>query len=164
MNGITLIELSVALSIMAILAAVMLPRMAELQRAARVGDLRYLHGAVTTRTMLVHIATQTRQGVPDAQPCKAGGGRADNRPTGTVCTERGLVATLHGYPAATPDQTFGLSPAEMPARLYRTRTEGGRTVFMRADAGQPEDCSFTYSQALDATTAAAISVPVLSGC
>ena len=165
MKGITLIELSVALSILAILAAVMLPRIAQLQRSARIGELRYLHGIVSTRVTLVNIAARLRQGAPDPTPC-AGGRTADNhlQGAGTVCTEHGLIATQHGYPAAGPAQTFGLTATEMPAARYRVRHEGGKTVFMRADATDPEACSFTYSQALDATTAAAISVPVTSGC
>lgn len=163
MKGITLIELSVALSILAILAAVMLPRIAQLQRAVRVGELRHLHGIVSTHVMLVHIAARLRDGTPDAAPC-AGGGTADNRlqGAGTVCSEQGLVATLHGYPTA--GQRLGIAATDMPADRYRMRTANGRTVFMRADAKEPEACSFTYSQALDASTAAAISVPVVSGC
>lgn len=166
MKGITLIELSVALSILAILAAVMLPRIAQLQRSARIGELRYLHGIVSTRVTLVGIAARLRQGQPDAEPCQGGSAKADNqtRGAGTVCSQHGLIATQHGYPAATPEQTFGLSAAEMPAARYRVRSANGKTVFMRADAQDPEACSFTYSQALDATTAAAISVPVVSGC
>ncbi|MBL0730370.1 type II secretion system protein [Piscinibacter sp. HJYY11] len=166
MKGITLIELSVALSILAILAAVMLPRIAELQRAVRVGELRYLHGIVSTRVTLVNIAAKLRAGAPDARAC-AGGATADNqiKGTGTVCSEHGLVATLHGYPVASQTLgNLGVSAAEMPADRYRVRAHDGRAVFMRADAKEPEACSFTYSQALDATTAAAISVPVVSGC
>jgi prepilin-type N-terminal cleavage/methylation domain-containing protein len=163
MRGITLIELSVALSILALLAAVLLPRIAQLQRSARIGELRYLHGIVSARVTLVHIAATLRQGVPDTKPC-AGGRTADNqvRGAGTVCAEHGLVATLHGYPA--DGQSLGLTPAELPTERYRVRQEGGKTVFLRADANDPEACGFTYFQALDATTAAAISVPVTSGC
>lgn len=165
MKGITLIELSVALSILAILAAVMLPRIAQLQRSARIGELRHLHGIVSARVTLMNMAARVRQGQPDAAPCK-GGPRADNQlqGTGTMCTEHGLVSMLHGYPAATPTQTYGISPGEMPAERYRVRTANGKTVFARADAADPDACSFTYSQALDAKTAAAISVPVVSGC
>jgi prepilin-type N-terminal cleavage/methylation domain-containing protein len=164
MKGITLIELSVALSILAILAAVMLPRIAQLQRAARIGELRYLHGLVSARVTLVNITARLREGQPDARPCASGTARADNqtRGAGTVCVEQGLIATLHGYPLA--GQNLGLAPTEMPPERYRVRTEGGKAVFMRTDADAPEACSFTYSQALDATTAAAISVPVVSGC
>jgi prepilin-type N-terminal cleavage/methylation domain-containing protein len=163
MKGITLIELSVALSILAILAAVMLPRIAQLQRSARIGELRHLHGVVSTRMTLVNITARLRQGAPDPAPCAAGR-TANNKVdgAGTVCSEHGLIATLHGYPAAGPN--FGFSAAELPAERYLVRTEGSKTHFMRADANEPEACSFTYSQALDAKTAAAISVPVTSGC
>lgn len=176
MKGITLIELSVALSILAILAAVLLPRIAQLQRAARVGELRYLHGTVSARVMLVHIAARLRQDQPDTRGC-AGGPAADNRMAGgTVCTDGGLVPIAHGHPAparagvsgvlAAPDarRLFNLTPQDLPAERFRVRVDGSKTVFMRADAERAEDCSFTYSQALDATTAAAISVPVVSGC
>jgi MSHA pilin protein MshA len=174
MNGITLIELSVALSLLAVLAAVLLPRIAQLQRAARVGELRYLQGIVSARTMLVHSAVRLRQASPDSAPC-TGGGIADNHAQGigTVCTEAGLVPVLHGYPTALPAgdgsaaraaRHFHLSEAEFRTERFGVRAEPGRTHFMRLDAPQPEGCAFTYSQALDATTAAAISVPVTSGC
>lgn len=162
MKGITLIELSVALSILAILAAVLLPRMAEMQRAARVGDLRFLHGQVSARVLLMHLAAQARQGRADAAPCAPGGATADNH--NTVCSEHGLVAMVHGYPAATPGQTFGLAPTELPTERYRLQADKGRATVMRRDAAKPEACSFTYTQALDARTAAAISSPVVSGC
>jgi MSHA pilin protein MshA len=174
MKGLTLIELSVCLSILAILAAVLLPRIVQLQRAARVGELRFLHGIVSTRVMLVHTAVRLRQAAPDAKPC-LGGATADNHAqgAGTLCTEGGLVAMLHGYPSALPAgdtnaaraaRHFQLSDAEFRTDRYRVRAEPGRTHFMRDDAADPERCAFTYSQALDATTAAAISVPVTSGC
>lgn len=177
MKGFTLIELSVALSIMAILAAVLLPRVAQLQRAARAGELKGLHGAVSARVMLVHMASQLREGQPDRQPCR-GGGTADNRRegAGTVCTEGGLIHTMHGYPASLPlgtpgvvaaagvSHVFNPTEAELEADHYRVRIEGGKTTFMRADAQDPEACAFTYSQAVDAMTAATTSLPVVSGC
>jgi MSHA pilin protein MshA len=174
MKGLTLIELSVCLSILAVLAAVLLPRIAQLQRAARVGELRYLHGIVSTRAVLANSAVRLRHAAPDDTPCH-GGGTADNRAQGpgTLCTEAGLMALLHGYPAALPAgdtsaaraaRHFQLTEAEFRTERYRVRAEPGRTHFMRDDAADPERCAFTYSQALDATTAAAISVPVTSGC
>ena len=47
---------------------------------------------------------------------------------------------------------------------YRVSLASGVTTFARADASNPDMCSFTYTQPLDAQTAAAISVPVVSGC
>jgi prepilin-type N-terminal cleavage/methylation domain-containing protein len=177
MRGFTLIELTVALSIMAILAAVLLPRVAQLQRSARVGKLQGLHGSLAARVMLVHMATQLRRGQPDEKAC-TGGGIANNQPTGpgTVCTEGGLVNTLNGYPASTPlgtpgvvaasgaSATFNPNEAQLKAEGVRVSVSGGKTTFARADAPRPEQCSFTYTQASDAKTAASLSVPVLAGC
>jgi len=177
MKGFTLIELSVALSIMAILAAMLLPRVAQLQRSARVGNLQGLRGSLAARAMLVHTATMLRQGERDARAC-AGGGFADNQPVGagTVCTEIGLVHTWNGYPASTPLGTAGVVSASGASRVfnpteaqlradgYRVSLASGVTTFARADASNPDMCSFTYTQPLDAQTAAAISVPVVSGC
>lgn len=177
MKGFTLIELSVALSIMAILAAVLLPRMAQLQRAARVGNLKGLHGSVAAASTLVHARLVVRSGQPDTVEC-AGGGFADNQATGsdTVCTESGLIHTWNGYPASKPlgtpgiasavgmTTTFTPTDAQLQAQGYRVNVNGAVTHFARADASDPEHCSFTYTQATDANAAAVISVPVVSGC
>jgi prepilin-type N-terminal cleavage/methylation domain-containing protein len=170
MKGFTLIELTVALSILATLAAVLLPRIAQMQRAARIGNLRSLHGSVSASAMLIHTALLSRNGQPDTRPC-AGSATANNQITGagTVCTEGGLVHTVHGYPASSltgiaSAAGLGAAAAHPADPGYRVSVAAGVTTFARADASQPEHCSFTYTQALDAQTAAAISLPVLTGC
>jgi MSHA pilin protein MshA len=177
MKGFTLIELSVALSIMAMLAAVLLPRMAQLQRTARIGNLKGLHGAVAVAATLVHAKLVARSGLRDTVAC-AGGGIADNQAVGpgTVCTEAGLVHTWHGYPASKPlgtpgiasavglTSTFAPTDAQLQAQGYRVTVNGAVTTFARADADRAEHCSFTYTQATDAKTAAVVSDPAVSGC
>lgn len=177
MKGFTLIELSVALSIMAILAAVLLPRMAQLQRTARVGNLKGLHGAVAVAATLVHAKVVARNGQRDTATC-TGGGVADNQAIGpgTVCTEGGLIDTWNAYPASKPLGSPGIVSAvglttaftptddQLQAQGYRVNVNGVVTTFARADADRPEHCSFTYTQATDAKAAAVMSVPVVSGC
>ncbi|MEO8153958.1 MAG: type II secretion system protein [Rhizobacter sp.] len=177
MKGFTLIELTVALGVMAMLAAMLLPRVAQLQRSARAGKLQGVRGSVVARVMLVHTAATLRNGQRDMLAC-AGGGIADNQLTGpgTVCTDKGLVHTLDGYPASTPLGTPGIVSAagvsavfnpgesQLKADGYLVHVSAGVTNFARADAIDPAQCSFTYTQALDAQTAAAISVPAVSGC
>lgn len=177
MKGFTLIELSVALSIMAVLAAVMLPRMAQLQRAARIGHLKGLQGAVAVASTLVHATVVARNGQRDSVAC-AGGGFADNQAVGpgTVCTEAGLIHTLNGYPASKPLGTAGIASAagmttvftptdaQLQAQGYRVSVNGGVTTFARADADRPERCSFTYTQAAEPQAAAVTSTSVVSGC
>ncbi len=177
MKGFTLIELTVALSIMTILVAVMLPRFVQLQRAARIGNLKGLHGSVSVATTLIHASLQTQGGQRDTRAC-TGGGLADNQFTGpgTVCTQAGLVHTLNGYPASTPlgtpgvvavagiDKAFNPTDAQLKADGYRVSVASGVTTFARADATAPGECSFTYTQASDARTAASISTPVTTGC
>lgn len=177
MKGFTLIELSVALSIMAILAAVLLPRMAQLQRTARIGNLKGLHGAVAVASTLVHASMVARNGQRDTTAC-AGGGIADNQAVGpgTVCTESGLIHTLNGYPASKPlgtpgiasavglTNTFTPTDAQLQAQGYRVSVNGAVTTFALASAERPEHCSFTFTQATEAKAAAVISPPVVHGC
>jgi prepilin-type N-terminal cleavage/methylation domain-containing protein len=180
-KGITLIELAIALSIMAVLAAVLLQRFAQLQRAAHAGYLKSLHGSVWSTATLTNAALTLRKDRRDAQPC-IGGGVADNQiiGAGTVCSEAGLIHTMNGYPASLPLDEAGIvsavvsaaglstvrkpNEAQLKAMGYSVRVAGGVTTFARAHAHDPEQCSFTYTPPLDAKTAAAISVPVTSGC
>jgi len=175
MAGFTMLELTVAIALMALLASVMLSRFADLQRAARVGHLQALRGAVSAAATLTHVALMMRADQPDAVPC-AGGGLADNRSrgAGTLCTDGGLVQTQHGYPASlalgghgivsAAGNAFNAVNTELIANGFSVSVHGDVTTFARSDARAPETCSFTYTQALVAEAAAAISVPVTAGC
>lgn len=179
-QGFTLIELIVVIAIVAITTALVLPRVWDWQRKARVGHLNYVRGAVHSSAVLVHAALRARDGRPDAAPCPGGGGTADNRADGrgTVCTEGGLVQTTHGYPAsiaagealpgilgaAGVGTAFRASNEQLLAQGFAVTVSGPRTTIARADAPRPAECSFTYSEPLVARTAASISTSVVTGC
>lgn len=176
--GFTLIELVVVICIVAVLAAVLLPRVQYLQREARIGHLNGARGAVHSSAMLIHSALLTRGGAPDAVPCAGGGGTADNSPLGrgSVCTEHGLVRTQHGYPASLPPGQSGIvaaagigsgfnpDAASLRSEGYAVTVAAGVTTVSRADAPNPAACSFTYTEPPVARTAASISQSVISGC
>jgi MSHA pilin protein MshA len=179
-QGFTLIELAVVIAIVAVTTAMVLPRVWDWQRQARIGNLNYVRGAVHSASTLVHAAVIARDGRPDGAPCPGGGGTATNASIGrgTVCTDHGLVRTLHGHPAsvAPGDSLPGILGAAGVGTVFRASAEqlraqgfdvsvaGPRTTIARADAPRPADCSFTYSEPLVARTAASISMSVVTGC
>jgi MSHA pilin protein MshA len=179
-QGFTLIELAVVIAIVAITTAMVLPRVWDWQRQARIGNLQYVRGAVHSAATLVHAALLARDGRPDAAPCPGGGGTASNAAVGrgTVCTDDGLVRTLHGYPASTTvgdalpgilgaagvGTVFRASAEQLRAQGFEVTVSGPRTTIARADAPRPAECSFTYSEPLVARTAASISMSVVTGC
>jgi len=178
--GFTLIELVVVISIVAVTAAVVLPRVWHWQREARIGNLNGTRGAIHSAAMIVHAAALARRGVPDAQPCP-NGGMADNQLAGpgTVCTEHGLVRTQHGYPASIPPGTtdapgilgaaglgtvFNATGEQLRAEGYLIVAAGGTTTVARADAPDPARCSFSYAEPKTPRTAPSVSLAVISGC
>ena len=178
-RGFTLIELVVVLSIMAVLVAVALPRMMNMQRDARIGALEGVRGSVAASATLVHSAMLSRRGAPDPTACPADGGLvADNQLVGpgTACTESGVIHTMNGYPASTAlgtpgivsaagvGSTFNPSAADLAHDGFVVTVGPGNTTFQRIDAASPATCGFTYTDAPVASTAAVFSTAVTSGC
>lgn len=178
--GFTLIELVVVIAIVAITTSLVLPRVWQWQRNARVGHLGFARGAVHSSSTLVHAKLLARGGAADTAPC-AGGAAADNKTdgAGTVCTEHGLVRTMHGYPASVAPGSggvpgilgaagigtvFNATPDMLRAEGYAVSVSGATTMISRADAPDPSACRFTYTEPLVARTAASISPLVTSGC
>lgn len=138
-HGFTLIELLAILMLLAVLAAVALPRFVDLSSAARVGAVQQLGGAVQSAAQQWRMACATTSGCPMS--------------SGVFKLSKGsrTVQMWNGWPDS--GDTVGNSEIDtvVDTKGFSVAVSDGQiTRWTLIDAPSPSDCSVSYREALAA--------------
>jgi len=144
--GFTLIELIIVITIVAILAAMALPRFIDAQRDARVAKTNAIFGSVRTAAMLAKSRCELDNSPSSnvTNPCNPKSNSSN------VLMEGAGVSMVYGYPAGT------LSGIEVAAQINVTsdglsRVISGTGLYYNVTGGTDQTCSIYYTPAVSAT-------------
>jgi MSHA pilin protein MshA len=151
LHGFTLIELVVTISIIAILAAVALPRYIALQTQARTAKMQAIYGGIRSAAMLDHAQAIATNSTASA----------------TISMEGAIIDQVNGYPTANLTgiiRALQLDATNDQVTLSAGGAAAGSTITIDINgATTAANCSVSYTSAL-ANASPIIVLPALPDC